>query len=407
MLIVTPFEITPTQQWSCEVSERRDPERCPEPKENLRRVRSLSSSCCEEGRLWETVNKSNIFNSSVTAQRRYTVDSSQVPEESGTDVSINIKAIEAAAIRIEKHIVRTPVMTCEAMDEAAGRQLFFKCELFQKTGSFKARGACNAALLLPADCRDVVTHSSGNHAQALAWAAGVRGLRAHCVMPEDASASKVERVKALKGEVILCAASYGARARAADRVAREKGAVLVHSSNDAHVICGQGTVGLELIQQVRASHGMTLDAIIVPVGGGGLLAGVAVATRALCPGIRVIGAEPAAADDAYRSKAAGKLLQHDVLPVTLADGLRTVLGETTWPIVRDEVDCIITVTEEEIKSAMVLVYERMKLVIEPSAAVGVAAACGATLRQIPWARRVGVVLSGGNVDLSVLAQNWT
>ncbi|CAM9791207.1 unnamed protein product [Ectocarpus sp. 13 AM-2016] len=329
-------------------------------------------------------------------------------EPSAEPDAVSIAGIRQAAARIGPHVHYTPVVTCRALDEmSGGREVFFKCELFQKTGSFKARGACNAVLLTPPECRDIVTHSSGNHAQALAWAASVKGVNAHIVMPHNSMAVKVAAVRDYGASITLCEnTKSGRETTAAAVVSGHPLSTLIHPYNDPRVQCGQGTVGLELVQQVKAqTGGAGLDAVVVPVGGGGLITGVATAVKALCPGIRVIGAEPSKAADAFRSKQSGSLQGHDCegMPDTIADGLRTTLGSTTWPVVRDSVDEIVTVSEEEIRLWMRVVYERMKLVIEPSAAVGVAAVMSPRVRGMPQdVKRVGVVLCGGNVDVTLL-----
>ncbi len=333
------------------------------------------------------------------------------PSEPGLDLS----RIQQAAATIQPWVHRTPVLRCAAMEaQQTGqtRQLFFKCELFQKTGSFKVRGALNAVAHLPPTVTDVVTHSSGNHAQALAWAARAKGLRAHIVMPRTAPAVKVRAVKGYGGKVYLCEPTVEARWAMARELVASTGGALVHPSDDYDVMAGQGTVALEFLEQMREEwDGADLDALIIPVGGGGLLGGMAVAAKALRPGIKVIGAEPAMVDDAARSKATQELCLHPSPPPrSIADGLLTVLGKRTFPIVASaQVDAILTVSEKEIAQAMHLVYERMKLVIEPSAGVGVAVALsGARLDAVlgPDCKNVGVVLCGGNLDMSKLAEIW-
>lgn len=304
--------------------------------------------------------------------------------------------IEEAARRIAPWVHRTPVMTCSTLDALAGRPLFFKCENLQRVGVFKARGACNAVWSLPDGVRDVVTHSSGNFGQALAYAAGTRGIRAHVVMPSNATGAKRAAVLGYGGRVIPCEPTLQARETTAAEVVRETGAVLVHPYDQAEVIAGQGTIALEVMEQVPG-----LEAIVAPVGGGGLVSGVALATQGADPHVQVFAAEPAGADDAARSKASGRLVPQDS-PRTIADGLRTGLGRLTWPVVRDLVDEVVTVSEGEIVRAMRLVFERMKVVIEPSAAVAVAAVLSDRFRAMPGLRRVAVVLSGGNVDLDGL-----
>jgi threonine dehydratase/serine racemase len=312
--------------------------------------------------------------------------------------------IRAAAVRIAPYAHRTPIMTSAAIDAIAGRRIVFKCENLQRVGAFKFRGACNAIMKLPAALatRGVVTHSSGNHAQAVALAARLRGIPAHIVMPATASSVKKRAVEGYGGRLILCEPTQQARESTALAVAAETGATLIPPYNHPDVIAGQGTTALELLEQAGP-----LDAVIAPVGGGGQIAGVAIALRGVQPSIRVFGAEPAGADDAARSKAAGRIIPQ-TSPRTIADGLLTGLGDLTWPAVRDLVERIFTVTDEEIVAAMRLLFERMKLVVEPSGAVPLAAVLSESFRHAADSRGVpsiGVILSGGNVDLDHLP--WT
>jgi threonine dehydratase len=307
--------------------------------------------------------------------------------------------VRAAARRIEPFVHRTPIARCAAIDDLAGCDVHLKCENLQKVGAFKARGAMNAVQLLDDEtaARGVVTHSSGNHAQALAWAARTRGIPAHIVMPTNAPAVKRRAVEGYGGLVHDCEPTLASRLETCDRVARETGGSIVPPYDDDRIIAGQGTLALELLGQVP--H---LDAVIVPVGGGGMISGVATVVKALSPQVRVIGAEPALADDAARSKITGSIQPHDGDPTaTIADGLRTTLGERTFPIIRDLVDEIVTVDEAAIRAALRVVLERSKLVIEPSAAVGVAVAVDPAFRERGH-RTIGVVLCGGNLDLSIL-----
>ncbi len=309
-----------------------------------------------------------------------------------------LEEIRAAAVRIAPFAHRTPVMTCSTLDRLAGRRLFFKCEQFQKAGAFKCRGACNAVMKLPDDQarRGVVTHSSGNHAQALALAAKLRGVPAHIVMPQTASPVKRRAVEEYGGRVTLCEPTLAAREATAAQVQAETGAVLIPPYDHPDVIAGQGATALELLEQVD-----TLDAILAPVGGGGLMSGVCLAARAMHPALRLFGAEPAGADDAARSLAAGRLIPQTG-PDTIADGLLTSLGELTWPILRDHLETILTVSDEAIVHAMRLAWERAKLLIEPSAAVPLAAALSDPFRALPNLERIGVILSGGNTNLDHL-----
>jgi threonine dehydratase len=310
----------------------------------------------------------------------------------------DLAAVRDAAARIAGRAKRTPVATCATLDQLAGNRLFFKCEQYQKTGAFKFRGACNAVMKLgDADAaRGVATHSSGNFAQAIALAARLRGIAAHVVMPETAPAVKRRAVEAYGARVIPCDTAFAAREAALAEVIAETGAVFLHPFDNADVIAGQGTAALELLEQVP-----DLDAIIAPVGGGGLLSGLAIAASESKPGIRIFGAEPQGADDAARSLAAGHVIPM-VEPNTIADGLVTSLGTLTWPVLRDRVESIVTVSEAEIVAAMRLAWERAKLLIEPSAAVALAAVLHVSFRALRKVDRVGVVLSGGNVDLDRL-----
>ena len=310
----------------------------------------------------------------------------------------DLTAVRAAAKRIASCVHRTAVMTCGTLDELAGRQLFFKCEIFQKTGSFKFRGACNAVLSLPDDQarRGVVTHSSGNHAQALALAAKLRGVEAHIVMPRTTHAVKRNAVEGYGGKFYLCEPTLVARQTLVAEVAERTGAVLIPPYDHPDIIAGQGTAVLELLEQVD-----DLDAVIAPVGGGGLMSGTSVAARGLNPDIRLFAAEPAGANDAARSMAAGKLIPQTG-PDTICDGLLTSLGDLTWPIVRDHVERVMTPDDDEIINAMRLTWERAKLLVEPSAAVAVAVALSDEFKSLADLSRVGVILSGGNADLDNL-----
>lgn len=301
-----------------------------------------------------------------------------------------------AAERIKPYAHRTPVLTCASLDRLLGAELFFKCENFQKVGAFKFRGACNAVLALSeatARC-GVATHSSGNHAAALALAAHLRGIEAHIVMPRTAPKVKQAAVAAYGGRIVWCEPTLAAREATLADVQHETGATFVPPYNDPQVIAGQGTAALELCEDVA-----DLDLVLAPVGGGGLLSGTAIAVAAVSPGTRVVGAEPAGADDAYRSLQCGHLVPA-VNPQTIADGLLTSLGELTFAIIRRSVVQIIPVSEAAIVRAMRDVWERMKIIIEPSAAVPV----GAVLehRQAVSGQRIGIILSGGNVDLDSL-----
>lgn len=313
--------------------------------------------------------------------------------------AVTLNDIEAAAQRIAGLAHRTPVLTCATLDGLAGRSLFLKCENLQKVGAFKFRGACNAVLKLSdSDAkRGVVTHSSGNHAQALALAAKLRGIPAHIVMPRNAPPVKRRAVEGYGGRVVECEPTLAARETTVAAVQAETGAVLIHPYNHPDVIAGQGTVAVELLQQVP-----DLDAIVAPVGGGGLISGIALAAKAMKPSLRIFAAEPQGADDAARSKSAGKLIPQTG-PNTVADGLLTSLGHLTWPVVHDLVEAVVTVSDAEIVAAMRLLLERAKLVVEPSGAVPLAVVLSESFRSFKGMTRIAVVLSGGNVNLDTLA----
>lgn len=310
----------------------------------------------------------------------------------------SLEEVRAAATRIEPYAHRTPVVTCATLDRIAGRRLFFKCEHLQKAGAFKFRGACNAVLQLPADraLHGVATHSSGNHAQALALAARLRGIPAHIVIPTNAPGVKRRAVEEYGGHVIPCAPTLAARESTAATVIANTGATFIAPYDDARVIAGQGTAALELLDQVS-----DLDAVVAPVGGGGLVSGICLAADS-APRVLVFAAEPEGADDAARSKAAGQLIPQ-LDPHTAADGLLTSLGKLTWPIIRDRVERVFTVSEDEILTALRLCWERAKLLIEPSAAVAVAAVLNPAFKALPGLGRVGVVVSGGNVEVGLRA----
>jgi len=316
---------------------------------------------------------------------------------------INARRISKAMQKIQNFVHRTPVMQSNALSKMADRELFFKCEVLQKTGSFKIRGATNAAKAAIKGCPYLVTHSSGNHAQAVALAAKNCNTKAYIVMPRNAPEVKKAAVAAYGGIITLCEPTNSARAAAAQELVQKMHGHFIHPSDDLHVISGQGTVAVEFLQQVP-----NLDAIIVPVGGGGLISGIAVYAKSFNPNIKIIGAEPALVDDAKRSKDAGKLIASHLSasPDTLADGLKTFLGQYTWPVVRDLVDTIITIDEPAIAQATKLVWSRLKLCIEPSAGVGVALVLSDEFKtKFPPSLypRVGVILCGGNIDLQKIA----
>ena len=311
-------------------------------------------------------------------------------------VKPDFKQILEAAERIRPYAHRTPVMTSESLNRLCGTEVFLKCENLQKVGAFKFRGATNAVFNLSETetARGVATHSSGNHAQALALAASLRGIPAYIVMPDNAPVVKKSAVRGYGGKITFCEPNQQAREATLARIIAETGAAMIHPYDNALVIAGQGTAALELLEGYP-----DLDAVIAPVGGGGLLSGTALAATGFSPKIRVIGAEPEMADDAYRSLQAGKIIP-SVNPQTIADGLLTSLGELTFPIIRDYVEQIVTVSEQAIIEAMRFIWERTKLIIEPSAAVPV----GLLLeKKIDLSGlKVGIILSGGNVDLNKL-----
>jgi threonine dehydratase len=298
--------------------------------------------------------------------------------------------VVAAHDRIRAHVHRTPVFTSRTLDERVGGTVFLKAENFQRVGAFKFRGAVNAVLSLSdaAASQGVVTHSSGNHAQAVALAATLRGIPAWVVMPDNAPAVKVAAVRGYGATIVMCAALPAAREETAEAVRLETGATFIHPSNDAMVIAGQGTAARELLQDIDG-----LDLVLAPLGGGGILSGTALA--AIEFGVRVIGVEPEAADDGFRSLQAGKILDAGN-PQTIADGLRTSLGSRTFPLIRDHVERVVTVSESAIVEALRFVYERMKLVVEPSAVVTIAAMLDGQLNV--RGLRVGAILTGGNMD---------
>jgi len=307
--------------------------------------------------------------------------------------------IRNAAKRIKPFAHRTPVLTCTSIDDRVGMHVFMKCENLQKAGAFKFRGACNTVLSLTDEeaAHGVCTHSSGNHAAALALAARLRGIPAYVVMPENAPAVKKAAVAGYGGQITFCKPTLEARETTTEQIAKKTGATVVHPYNDYRVITGQGTAALELLEEIP-----DLDVIIAPVGGGGLLSGTAIAAKGTSPNIRVIAAEPEKADDAFRSLQAGHIVPSEN-PKTIADGLLTSLGNKTFPIIQQNVEQILTVSEEAILTAMRFIWERAKIVIEPSAAVpfGLLLESKIDLGNL----HVGLILSGGNVDLDKLPWN--
>lgn len=308
-----------------------------------------------------------------------------------------IAEIEQAHARIEGRIHRTPVMTCATLDAMTGCSLYFKCEHLQRVGAFKFRGASNAVALLSEgqSIKGVCTHSSGNHAQALARAARSRGIPAWIVMPTSAPEVKRRAVEGYGATVVACEPTLEARERVANDVMASTGAAFVHPYNDSRIIAGQGTAALELIDEVGA-----LDAVMAPIGGGGLMSGTCLATAARLPKAMLVGAEPAGADDAARSLQAGTLIEQTG-PNTICDGLLTSLGSLTWSILREHLADIVTVSDAEVIAAMRLLWERAKLLVEPSSATVLAAMLSQRC-PIPTGSRVGLILTGGNVSLDQL-----
>ena len=310
-------------------------------------------------------------------------------------MAIDLDRIRAAHERIRPHIHRTPVLTSARLDETARAKLFFKCENLQKIGAFKARGATNAVFSLDevAAKRGVATHSSGNHGTALARAAKLRGIPAHIVMPKNSAKVKVRAVEGFGAHIVFCEPNDAAREAACADVIAKTGATLIHSFENEDVMAGQGPATIELLEEED------VDLVICPVGGGGLLSGTAVAAKSMRPHIRVIAVEPANADDTSRSFHSHKRIVTEK-KFTIADGLRTNVGEQTFPIIERYVDDVVTVSEESIVSAMRTIWETMKIIIEPSAAVPYAAVVE---QKIDVAgKRVGIILTGGNVDLDAL-----
>ena len=304
--------------------------------------------------------------------------------------------MNAAEERIRRHIHRTPVLTSSFINSLVGAELFFKCENFQKAGAFKARGASNAVFGLSDEqaARGVATHSSGNHGTCLSYAAGRRGIPCTVVMPRTAPQAKKDAVRGYGGKVVECEPSTSSREAVFAEVVAETGAEFVHPYNDPRVIAGQATCSKELIEQVDG-----LDAVIAPIGGGGMVSGTCLTLSNLAPHIRVYAAEPEQADDAYRSFKAGYIIADDA-PNTLADGLKVPLKDLTWHFVKNHVTDILTASEDEIVDAMKLIWKRMKIVMEPSSAVPLATIL--KNKHVFAGKRVGIIITGGNVDLDKL-----
>ena len=303
----------------------------------------------------------------------------------------SIEDVRSAAERIKGVGHRTPVLTSKTLDQLAGRKLFFKCENFQKVGAFKFRGGWNAVSMLSDSEaeRGVCTHSSGNHAQAVAYSAQI-------VMPNNSPDVKLNAVKGYGANITLCEPTLEARRTTLDGIAKKTGAAVIHPFNNPNVIAGQGTAALELIEEIGE-----LDAVIAPIGGGGLMSGTCITTRSLLPKAKLFGAEPKGADDAYRSLKEGRMLPQEN-PNTICDGLLTSMGENTWNILKDHLNDIYTVSDDEVIKAMKLIWERMKIIIEPSCATPVAVVMSPEFKQLEGIEKIGIILTGGNIDLSKL-----
>jgi threonine dehydratase len=307
---------------------------------------------------------------------------------------VGLQDIYDAHERIRDYVLWTPIMTSSTIDRVTDCQVFFKCENFQRVGAFKFRGALNTVSQLTEEERNrgVIAHSSGNHAQALALAATLSGIKATIVMPKNSPQVKVDATRDYGAEIVFCENSTESRVQVANELIEKHKYVLVHPYNDERIVAGAGTAALELIEEVEE-----LDYLFAPVGGGGLLSGTSIAAKGLCPKSIVIAVEPENADDAFRSFRDGKIYP-SVKPDTIADGLRTQLSELTFRIIKQNVDSIITVSEEEIVVAMRILWERMKMVVEPSGAVSLAGLL--KMKDELNDKRVGVIISGGNIDLS-------
>lgn len=308
--------------------------------------------------------------------------------------------MNAAYEKVKPHVHRTPVLSSTLINQIVGAELFFKCENFQKAGAYKIRGATNAILSLTdaQKANGVVTHSSGNFAQAVALSAKKLGIHATIVMPENAPKTKKAAVKDYGGNIILCESTIQAREQAAQKIIDDTGAAFLHPSNDIKVIEGQGTACMELLEEVE-----DLDVVITPIGGGGLLAGTCTAIKHFSPKTEIYGSEPMGADDAWQSFHAGKIIPVKN-PQTIADGLRTSLGDKNFPIIHALVKDIIRVEESEIIEALLLVWERMKIIIEPSSAVPLAAILKEKKKF--QGKKIGIIVSGGNVDLKELPKHF-
>ncbi|XP_076799819.1 serine racemase-like [Clavelina lepadiformis] len=357
-----------------------------------------------------STNKFKNFGKFLSARtlQMSTVNISPTATEAG-NYCISFDDVKKAHFVIKPYVHQTPLMTCSFIDKLCGRNVFMKTENLQKTGSFKIRGATNAVASLvkrknKPDC--IVTHSSGNHGQAVAKAANNFHIPAYIVMPSNAPECKKNAVKSYGGFVVECAPTEKAREQGAEKVCREKGGSFIHASQTAEVISGQGTIAFEMLKQ-----NPDLDAIVVPVGGGGMISGITIAAKHIKPSIKIYAAEPEKANDCYLSKCNGYITPVDHPVVTIADGVKVTIGENAWPIIRDLVDDVITVSEEQIIEATRLVWERAKLVIEPTSGVGIAAIINEKFSKAKGmhgdVKNIGVVLCGGNADVGTVAKILT
>lgn len=310
-----------------------------------------------------------------------------------------INEIQVAHERIKSFIHRTPILTNKSINREVGAELYFKCENFQKTGSFKIRGATNAVMLLSDDdiAKGIVTASSGNHGAALAMAVKTRRGVVKVVMPKNTPNIKVENVKRNGGEIIWCEPKQESRDQVLKNLLNETGSILIHPYNDENIIAGQGTTAKELLEDIP-----NLDIIISPVSGGGLLGGTLIYSKSMKPEICVYGAEPKEANDAFRSLKHGEI-KKNVTTNTICDGLRAQIGTLTFPIIKEKVDDIITVSESDIIHAMRMVWERMKIIVEPSCSIALAALI--KRKELMQGKKIGLIMSGGNVDLNQLPFN--
>ena len=311
---------------------------------------------------------------------------------------MSFQGIEEAFNRISNVVNKTAVMTSRTLNSLLNAKIYFKCENFQRVGAFKFRGAYNALSLLSKESkkRGVITHSSGNHAQAVALAASILGIKATIVMPKGAPTNKIKATKDYGAQIVFCDNSLEARSQITEKLIEKYNYKLIHPYDDNDIICGQGTAAYELIKEIGE-----LNIVIAPLGGGGLLSGTALAAKGLCPEVQIFGVEPSMADDAYRSIQAGYIIE-STYPETIADGLRTSLCERTFTIIQKFVDQIVTVSEKEIINAMRFLWERMKIIIEPSGSVSLAALLSNKINTKNM--KVGIILSGGNIDIAPFFQ---